>query len=99
MTQMRKTVCWLRNIFCIIDLLATSADKKKYLVGECKFKGKPFTYGDFLDTAVKLSSQKEKAEFYYYLFSESDFVEKLSDEARRNHNIHLVSLDDIVKLA
>jgi AAA+ ATPase superfamily predicted ATPase len=81
-----------------IDLLAISADKDKYLVGECKFKGKPFTYGDFLDTMVKLSSQKEKAEFYYYLFSESGFVEKLSDEARKNHNIHLVNLDDIVKL-
>ncbi|MBP5439333.1 MAG: ATP-binding protein [Fibrobacter sp.] len=81
-----------------IDLLAISADKDKYLVGECKFKGKPFTYGDFLDTMAKLSPQKEKAEFYYYLFSESGFVDKISDEARKNRNINLVSLDDIVKL-
>lgn len=81
-----------------IDLLAISADKGKYLVGECKFKGKPFTYGDFLDTETKLSPQKEKAEFYYYLFSESGFVEKLNDEVRKNRNLHLVSLDDIVKL-
>ncbi|MBQ3778015.1 MAG: hypothetical protein II835_08050, partial [Fibrobacter sp.] len=77
---------------------AISADKGKYLVGECKFKGKPFTYGDFLDTETKLSPQKEKAEFYYYLFSESGFVEKLNDEVRKNRNLHLVSLDDIVKL-
>ena len=81
-----------------IDLLAISADKDKYLVGECKFKGKPFTYGDFLDTAVKLSPQKETAEFYYYLFSESGFADKLSGEAHKSRNINLVRLDDIVKL-
>lgn len=59
-----------------IDLLAVSKQSDNYLVGECKFKGKPFRYSEYLDTITKLSDRKNKAEFWYYLFSESGFDEK-----------------------
>ena len=69
----------------------------KYLVGECKFKGKPFSFGEYLDTSAKLSQQKEKAEFYYMLFSESGFDDKLSAEAEKDGKIMLVDIERIVK--
>ena len=63
---------------------------------ECKFKGKPFSYSEYLDTIVKLSPQKEKAEFYYYLFSESGFDEKIIAEAAKTERIKPITIEDIV---
>lgn len=79
-----------------IDLLAVSAESDKYLIGECKFKNKPFRYSEFLDTTFKLSPYREKAEFYYYLFSESGFDEKITEEAEKNDRIILCDLNEIV---
>jgi len=79
-----------------IDLLAISKQSDKYLVGECKFKGKPFRYSEYLDTAVKLSSYKDKAEFYYYLFSESGFDENITKESESDSHLVLCYLDEIV---
>ena len=67
------------------------------MVGECKFKGKPFRYSEYLDATAKLSNYKDKAEFYYYLFSESGFDEKIVEESGRSNGcIVLCGLDDIV---
>ncbi len=79
-----------------IDLLAVSVKKDKYLVGECKFKSRPFSYGEYLDTAAKLSTQKEKSDFYYMLFSESGFDEKLTAEAKNDKRIELVGIERVV---
>lgn len=79
-----------------IDILAVSRQSEKYLVGECKFKNKPFRYSEYLDTVIKLSTQKEKSEFYYYLFSESGFDEKIVEEAKTAENLVLCDLADIV---
>lgn len=54
-----------------IDLLAIDRGETAYLVGECKYKVEPFTYGEYHKTRVKLSPLKEKASFYYALFSRS----------------------------
>lgn len=81
-----------------IDLLAVSAKSDKYLVGECKFKGRPFSYGEYLDTAAKLANLKEKAEFYYYLFSESGFDDNVVSEATDNDSIKLIGIEDIVNI-
>ena len=80
-----------------IDLLAVSQKADQYLVGECKFKGRPFSFAEFLDTSAKLSQQKEKAEFFYYLFSESGFDDNLSAEAEKDEHLMLVGIEDIVK--
>ena len=60
-----------------IDLLAIDRYSKNFLVGECKFKGKPFTYTEYLNTIAKLEPLKKNADFYYALFSESGFDEKI----------------------
>ena len=80
-----------------IDLLAVSQKADQYLVGECKFKGRPFSYAEYLDTSAKLSQQKEKAEFFYYLFSESGFDDNLIAEAEKDDHLTLVGLEDVVK--
>ncbi len=78
-----------------IDLLGISRDAKEYLVGECKFKGTPFSYSEYLDTLAKLSPLKEKATFYYMLFSENGFDEKIIADAA-NATVQLYSLNQIV---
>lgn len=80
-----------------IDILAVSKQATQYLVGECKFKNKPFRYSEYLDTVAKLSPKKEKSEFYYYLFSESGFDDKILEEAANAENITLCNLSDIVE--
>ena len=79
-----------------IDILAVSKSADAYLIGECKFKNQPFRYSEFLDTKAKMSPQKDKAEFYYYLFSESGFDDKVIAEAEQGDNIRLCSLEDII---
>lgn len=78
-----------------IDLLCISRDAKEYLVGECKFKNKPFTYTEYLNTLAKLAPLKEKATFHYALFSANGFDDKLLTEAKTSA-VHLYTLEDIV---
>lgn len=79
-----------------IDIVAVSRHMHKYLIGECKFKNTPFNYSEYLDTLAKLTSQKDNAEFYYMLFSESGFDEKIHEAAKENKYLKLYSLDQIV---
>lgn len=85
----------LRTAETEIDLLCIGKDAKEYLVGECKFKGVPFSYSEYLDTLAKLTPLKEKSKFYYVLFSESGFDQKILDCAAMNET-HLYSLEEIV---
>lgn len=78
-----------------IDLLCIGRKGEEYLVGECKFKKEPFSYGEYLDALMKLSPLKEKAKFHYALFSENGFDEKIEAEAETN-GTHLYSLEQIV---
>ena len=81
-----------------IDLLAIGRGAKEYLVGECKFKRSPFSYSEYLDTVAKLAPLKEKAKFWYALFSESGFDERIKTEARKLEELYLYDLKTIVNL-
>ena len=85
----------LRTAETEIDLLCIDRNATEYLVGECKFKGTPFSYSEYLDTLAKLTPLKEKAQFYYALFSENGFDEKLLSDAAANGTL-LFSLEQIV---
>lgn len=85
----------LRTAETEIDLLCIGKGAKEYMVGECKFKGVPFSYSEYLDTLVKLTPLKENAEFYYALFSESGFDGKIADCAKMNKT-KLYTLEQIV---
>ena len=78
-----------------IDLLGIGRGAKEYLVGECKLKKSPFSYSEYLDTIAKLTPLKQKAKFYYALFSESGFDDKIESAAEKN-DVRLYTLEDIV---
>ena len=90
-----KAANGLRMAETEIDLLGIDRDAKQYLVGECKFKGTPFSYTEYLDTMAKLAPLKETAKFYYALFSESGFDKRIANCAEGG-KIQLYSLDQIV---
>jgi len=90
-----KAANGLRMAETEIDLLAVDWDAKQYLVGECKFKGTPFSYAEYLDTTAKLIPLKKTAKFYYALFSESGFDKRVADCAPEEKT-QLYSLDQIV---
>ena len=79
-----------------IDVLCTDRTGENYLVGECKFKGVPFSYSEYLDTLAKLTPLKEHAKFYYALFSESGFDDKIILDAKENQTV-LYDLETIVE--
>lgn len=87
----------LRTAETEIDLLAIDREEKNYLVGECKFKKQPFRYSEYLNTVAKLAPQKQKAAFYYALFSESGFDEKIVEIARKDQTLRLYGLEEIVQ--
>ena len=87
----------LRTAESEIDLLAMDREEKNYLVGECKFKQQPFRYADYLNTVAKLSPQKQKASFYYALFSASGFDERLLELAQKEQTVQLYDLKKIVE--
>lgn len=88
----------LRTAETEIDLLAIDREEKNYLVGECKFKKQPFRYAEYLNTVAKLTPQKEKTAFYYALFSENGFDEKILEAAKQDKALTLYDLDEIVLL-
>lgn len=94
----KNSVNGLRIAETEIDLLGIGKNSKEYLVGECKFKNSPFDYSEYLGTVAKLTPQKEKSKFYYALFSESNFDDKIINEAKISKNIFLYDLSTIVNL-
>ena len=79
-----------------IDIMAVSRQMQEIFIGECKFKGRPFRYSEYLDTLAKLAPEKEKADFYYGLFSESGFDEKVTAAAREDDRVRLYTLDEVM---
>lgn len=78
-----------------IDILCIDQKAENYLVGECKFKKEAFTYAEYLNTLAKLTSLKEKTQFYYALFSENGFDEKITADTKSSGTL-LFSLEQIV---
>lgn len=79
-----------------IDILCIGKDARDFLVGECKYKKTPFDYSEYLDTITKLTPLKEKAAFYYALFSKSGFDKKIMEETKSKSGILLFDLKQIV---
>ena len=92
-----KAVNGLRTAETEIDILCIDRNAEEYLVGECKFKGTPFSYSEYLSTMAKLTPLKKKAEFHYALFSESGFDKRIIASAEENETA-LYTLEDIVGL-
>jgi len=74
-----------------IDIVATSKDKRKVLIGECKHKNSPFDMGEF--NALKDKPVNNDADRYYYLFSKSGFTKDLS--ALENEKVRLIPMQGL----
>ena len=70
----------------------------KYIIGECKFKSRPFSFSEYLDVTAKFGDVKANTEIWYYLFSESGFDDKLSALSEGNDKVRLIPLDIIVNV-
>lgn len=86
----------LRSAETEIDLLALSKNEKEYLVGECKFKNKPFNYTEYLEITAKLLSLQKNAKFFYALFSLTGFDEKVLKQSDSDDNLYLYNIETIV---
>lgn len=80
-----------------IDIMCINEKTKEYLIGECKFKGAPFRYSEYLDVLAKHEALKKDGIFYYALFSESGFDQKIMENAEKSENIMLYPLEEIVE--
>ena len=80
-----------------IDIMCINEKTKEYLIGECKFKGAPFRYSEYLDVLVKHEALKKDGVFYYALFSESGFDQKIMEKAEKSETLMLYPLEEIVE--
>lgn len=94
----KNTKNGIRTAETEIDLLCIDQKEENYMVGECKFKKEPFTYTEYLNTLSKLNPLKEKAQFYYALFSENGFDEKIISDAKKNRTF-IYTLQQIVNFS
>lgn len=76
-----------------IDIIAQN-NKKKSIVGLCKWKEKVVTY-DMCEELFKTMDQAKIVADYYYLFSSKSFDEKLKKEAEVEPRIVLVDINSL----
>jgi hypothetical protein len=75
-----------------IDIAATSKDKKKILIGECKYKNSPFDMGEF-NALKEKPIHNSDADRYYYLFSKSGFTKDLL--ALESERVRLIPIREL----
>lgn len=78
------------------DIFCTDAHYDNYIVGECKFKNSPFAYSDYMNVISKFYNLKDKATFYYYLFSKSGFSDSVLEVGNENSDVYLYDLEQVV---
>ena len=79
-----------------LSVMATDALQKHILAGECWFNDNVITLNDAL--AVKTAAVPEKGvQPHYWLFSKAGFTDELKEKAD-NIQVHLVGLDQLLKL-
>lgn len=79
-----------------IDIVATDAQRNRYLLGECKYRNAATELSDLLKLKEKASFIKSDAVVFYTLFSKSGFEKPLCALAENDPYIKLVSLEDII---
>ena len=78
-----------------IDMMSTQNDKA--LFGECKWTNDKIDI-DILNTLIDKCSQFDYKSKDWYLFSKSGFELSLIEKAKKESNIHLITLNDVYSL-
>jgi len=76
-----------------IDIVALSIDKKRVIVGECKYKNSPFDMRDFNILNAKAINFGD-VKTYFYLFSKSGFTNEVM--AMECENVRLVTIQELL---
>ncbi|RCX16111.1 hypothetical protein DFR58_11293 [Anaerobacterium chartisolvens] len=81
-----------------IDVVALDEERKKVLLGECKYHNQPVDADVFFELKGKAEKIIELAEYEktFILFSKSGFSDRLKELAEQNSNVILVNNDSIV---
>lgn len=79
-----------------LDIMAIDYSKKKYILGECKYKNTPFSMSDFYNMEKKFTPAKPDCEVYYWVFSKSGYAGGMKTELE-DRNIHLIEMDEIIQ--
>jgi AAA+ ATPase superfamily predicted ATPase len=80
-----------------IDVVASSADNNRIIIGECKWRNREAGTEVYTDLMEKAALFPEK-DIHYYVFSRSGFTEGLRKEAEKNEKLTLVGLSDIFRV-
>lgn len=78
-----------------IDIMATNPPKDRFIIGECKYRNRPFSLSDFIKTKEKFSIKQQEAKIYYYLFSKSGFSEELI-RLSQTEDIQMITAEQVV---
>jgi AAA+ ATPase superfamily predicted ATPase len=78
-----------------LDILAVDKERKKFLVGECKFRKQPFDASELDKLLQKAPSVLAGSEVSYFLFSKSGFTNEVKRRAAEK-DIALIGLEEIM---
>lgn len=78
-----------------LDVMATNWDHSAFLLGECKYKNRPFNLNELTAMREKFVPQKKDAKVYYYLFSRSGFTDEVRNVAKGD-GIATVGVDELL---
>jgi len=79
-----------------IDIVATDAGKRRYILGECKYKNSAFTMSDLVTLQERSKSVSQGGEAFYFLFSRSGFTREVIDKAKSG-GIAMFSAEDVAQ--
>ena len=77
-----------------IDIVASSADEKEYIIGSCKYRNEKIGM-DELELLQDYAQVFGKGvHYHYYIFSKGGFTDGLLEEQKKG-NVHLITLEDL----
>jgi AAA+ ATPase superfamily predicted ATPase len=87
---------WSSNIE--IDVMALDEERKKVLLGECKYLNQPVEADVFFKLKEKSERITEISQYekMYAIFSKSGFTNRLKEVAGQNSNIFLIDKENIL---
>ncbi len=78
-----------------LDIMATDYSKKKYILGECKYKNSAFTISDLKSMQGKFVPREMENEVYYWIFSKSGYSKEVVNAAKEE-KLNLITMEDII---
>lgn len=87
---------WSSNIE--IDVMALDEERRKVLIGECKYLNQPVDADVFFELKEKATKIAEISQYekMYAIFSKSGFTNRLREVASQNTNLLLIDKENVL---